>query len=73
VSGQGRGQEPSPSLGEWLKAVLLLFPQAGFLITNSLRFMFSAPGVTSWQYTLLQLQARMAHSSLLCFFLSCGL
>ncbi|XP_077019898.1 transmembrane protein 94 isoform X2 [Tamandua tetradactyla] len=29
---------------------------AGFLITNTLRFMFHAPGVTSWQYTLLQLQ-----------------
>nr|XP_040124389.1 transmembrane protein 94 isoform X8 [Ictidomys tridecemlineatus] len=29
---------------------------AGFLITNALRCMFSAPGVTSWQYTLLQLQ-----------------
>ncbi|XP_033038050.1 transmembrane protein 94 isoform X5 [Trachypithecus francoisi] len=29
---------------------------AGFLITNALRFIFSAPGVTSWQYTLLQLQ-----------------
>ncbi|GAB1297067.1 Transmembrane protein 94 [Apodemus speciosus] len=29
---------------------------AGFLITNALRFMFKAPGVTSWQYTLLQLQ-----------------
>ncbi|XP_062937507.1 transmembrane protein 94 isoform X5 [Cynocephalus volans] len=29
---------------------------ASFLITNALRFMFSAPGVTSWQYTLLQLQ-----------------
>lgn len=32
---------------------------AGFLITNALRFMFKAPGVTSWQYTLLQLQARV--------------
>ncbi|XP_075418327.1 transmembrane protein 94 isoform X1 [Tenrec ecaudatus] len=29
---------------------------AGFLLTNTLRFMFKAPGVTSWQYTLLQLQ-----------------
>ncbi|XP_045428142.1 transmembrane protein 94 isoform X6 [Pipistrellus kuhlii] len=29
---------------------------ASFLITNALRFMLSAPGVTSWQYTLLQLQ-----------------
>ncbi|XP_078230769.1 transmembrane protein 94 isoform X22 [Callithrix jacchus] len=29
---------------------------AGFLITNALRFIFSAPGLTSWQYTLLQLQ-----------------
>ncbi|XP_063097706.1 transmembrane protein 94 isoform X10 [Cavia porcellus] len=28
----------------------------GFLITNALRFMLSAPGATSWQYTLLQLQ-----------------
>ncbi|XP_037663978.1 transmembrane protein 94 isoform X10 [Choloepus didactylus] len=29
---------------------------ASFLITNALRFMFHAPGVTSWQHTLLQLQ-----------------
>ncbi|XP_036853025.1 transmembrane protein 94 isoform X7 [Manis javanica] len=29
---------------------------AGFLITNALRFVLNAPGVTSWQYTLLQLQ-----------------
>ncbi|XP_038597863.1 transmembrane protein 94 isoform X1 [Tachyglossus aculeatus] len=29
---------------------------AGFLVTNALRFIFSAPGVTSWQHTLLQLQ-----------------
>ncbi|XP_074116851.1 transmembrane protein 94 isoform X5 [Sminthopsis crassicaudata] len=29
---------------------------ASFLITNALRFVFRAPGVTSWQYTLLQLQ-----------------
>lgn len=29
---------------------------ASFLITNALRFMLNAPGVTSWQYTLLQLQ-----------------
>ncbi|KAM9006661.1 transmembrane protein 94 isoform X6 [Sarcophilus harrisii] len=29
---------------------------ASFLITNALRFVFKAPGVTSWQYTLLQLQ-----------------
>ncbi|XP_078012034.1 transmembrane protein 94 isoform X6 [Phascolarctos cinereus] len=29
---------------------------ASFLITNALRFVFGAPGVTSWQYTLLQLQ-----------------
>uniref|UniRef100_A0A452TUJ4 Transmembrane protein 94 n=1 Tax=Ursus maritimus TaxID=29073 RepID=A0A452TUJ4_URSMA len=29
---------------------------AGFLITNALRFILNAPGVTSWQYTLLQLQ-----------------
>ncbi|KAH0518681.1 hypothetical protein LTLLF_115435 [Microtus ochrogaster] len=40
---------------------------AGFLITNALRFMFNAPGVTSWQYTLLQLQARATLSSLLSF------
>lgn len=32
--------------------------QASFLITNALRFMLNAPGVTSWQYTLLQLQVR---------------
>ncbi|XP_042112311.1 transmembrane protein 94 isoform X5 [Ovis aries] len=29
---------------------------ASFLITNALRFMLNAPGVTTWQYTLLQLQ-----------------
>ncbi|XP_036613431.1 transmembrane protein 94 isoform X8 [Trichosurus vulpecula] len=29
---------------------------ASFLITNALRFVFGAPGITSWQYTLLQLQ-----------------
>lgn len=29
---------------------------ASFLITNALRFVLNAPGVTSWQYTLLQLQ-----------------
>uniref|UniRef100_A0A8C3XCS9 Transmembrane protein 94 n=1 Tax=Catagonus wagneri TaxID=51154 RepID=A0A8C3XCS9_9CETA len=29
---------------------------AGFLITNGLRFMLHAPGVSTWQYTLLQLQ-----------------
>ncbi|XP_014644744.1 PREDICTED: uncharacterized protein KIAA0195 homolog isoform X5 [Ceratotherium simum simum] len=29
---------------------------ASFLITNALRFMLNAPGITSWQYTLLQLQ-----------------
>ncbi|XP_072501781.1 transmembrane protein 94 isoform X3 [Notamacropus eugenii] len=29
---------------------------ASFLITNALRFVFNAPGITSWQYTLLQLQ-----------------
>lgn len=34
--------------------------QAGFLITNALRFVLNAPGVTSWQYTLLQLQVRPA-------------
>lgn len=38
------------------QTVPILSPQAGFLITNALRFMFKAPGVTSWQYTLLQLQ-----------------
>lgn len=32
--------------------------QASFLITNALRFMLKAPGVTTWQYTLLQLQVR---------------
>ncbi|KAJ1072016.1 hypothetical protein K5549_013883 [Capra hircus] len=31
---------------------------ASFLITNALRFMLNAPGVTTWQYTLLQLQVR---------------
>ncbi|XP_025902556.1 transmembrane protein 94 isoform X3 [Nothoprocta perdicaria] len=29
---------------------------AGFLITNAVRFIFQAPGIASWQYTLLQLQ-----------------
>ncbi|XP_032312734.1 transmembrane protein 94 isoform X6 [Camelus ferus] len=29
---------------------------ASFLITNALRFLLNAPGVTTWQYTLLQLQ-----------------
>lgn len=42
--------------GEGIEPVPILSPQAGFLITNALRFMFKAPGVTSWQYTLLQLQ-----------------
>ncbi|XP_053231853.1 transmembrane protein 94 isoform X1 [Podarcis raffonei] len=28
----------------------------GFLITNAIRFVFMAPGVVPWQYTLLQLQ-----------------
>lgn len=47
--------------------------QVGFLITNALRFMLSAPGATSWQYTLLQLQAGSALSSPLCFALTKGL
>ncbi|KAM6050760.1 transmembrane protein 94 isoform 5-T5 [Chlamydotis macqueenii] len=29
---------------------------ASFLITNAVRFIFKAPGIASWQYTLLQLQ-----------------
>ncbi|OXB56250.1 hypothetical protein ASZ78_006433 [Callipepla squamata] len=29
---------------------------AGFLITNAVRFIFKAPGIASWQHTLLQLQ-----------------
>lgn len=33
---------------------------AGFLVTNALRFVLSAPGVTSWKYTLLQLQVNGA-------------
>lgn len=33
---------------------------AGFLLTNALRFMLGAPGVTSWKYTLLQLQVNGA-------------
>lgn len=32
--------------------------QAGFLITNAVRFIFQAPGIASWQYTLLQLQVK---------------
>lgn len=45
-------------------------PKAGFLITNALRFILNAPGVTSWQYTLLQLQVTPALSPLLCLALS---
>uniref|UniRef100_A0A8B9SUP3 Transmembrane protein 94 n=1 Tax=Anas platyrhynchos TaxID=8839 RepID=A0A8B9SUP3_ANAPL len=32
---------------------------AGFLITNAVRFIFKAPGIASWQYTLLQLQVKV--------------
>lgn len=55
------------------QTVPILSPQAGFLITNALRFMFKAPGVTSWQYTLLQLQARvdLLPAVLLCRVLFC--
>nr|XP_031324931.1 transmembrane protein 94 isoform X1 [Camelus dromedarius] len=37
---------------------------ASFLITNALRFLLNAPGVTTWQYTLLQLQQLFGGSSL---------
>lgn len=40
--------------------------QAGFLITNAVRFIFKAPGIASWQYSLLQLQVKESfelHSS----------
>ncbi|KAB0400688.1 hypothetical protein E2I00_008313, partial [Balaenoptera physalus] len=42
--------------------------RAGFLITNALRFMLNAPGVTTWQYTLLQLQAHTLFSAQLAKF-----
>lgn len=58
MSGQRKG-----SLRAWvfsgvggLRLHLSPSQQASFLITNALRFMLHAPGVTSWQYTLLQLQ-----------------
>lgn len=56
--GRGRGaSEPGSSLGlGGLRLHLSPSQQASFLITNALRFMLNAPGVTSWQYTLLQLQ-----------------
>lgn len=40
----------------WLSFLFEL--QAGFLITNAVRFIFKAPGIASWQYTLLQLQVK---------------
>lgn len=47
--------------------------QASFLITSALRFMLNAPGVTSWQYTLLQLQVMTVLSSPCCSLPSCSL
>lgn len=32
--------------------------QIGFLITNTIRFVFAAPGLVPWQYALLQLQVQ---------------
>ena len=67
VAKEGERQCLGPSRGVGSRLCLCCSQQAGFLITNALRFIFSAPGVTSWQYTLLQLQARTTLSSLSCF------
>lgn len=72
VNGKGRGLQLSPCLGEDTEAMPILSPQAGFLITNALRFMFNAPGVTSWQYTLLQLQVRVPCCASVLFPPFCG-
>lgn len=67
--GRGRGAaEPGffPG-GEALRLHLSCSHQASFLITNALRFVLRAPGVTSWQYTLLQLQVTTVLSALSCF------
>lgn len=64
---EGEPQSLGPSLGPGLLRLhLSRSQQASFLITNALRFMLNAPGITSWQYTLLQLQV-----TTLCFSLSC--
>lgn len=70
VSGQRRGSLRArvPLWGGGLRLHLSCSQQASFLITNALRFMLDAPGVTSWQYTLLQLQV----TPLSCFSLSSG-
>lgn len=68
VGGEWAEEGELPSLrvlwGLGVKAAPAPSRQASFLITNALRFMLSAPGVTSWQYTLLQLQ--VTPSSLCC-------
>lgn len=66
-AGVGREGQNTGSLGARVplwgnKAASLRSHQAGFLITNGLRFMLHAPGVTTWQYTLLQLQVRPSSS-----------
>lgn len=70
--GRGRGaSEPGffPG-GGVLRLYLSCSQQASFLITNALRFMLNAPGVTSWQYTLLQLQVTTVLSAPSCVSLS---
>ena len=70
--GRGKGTLEPECLSGWrgLRLHLSCAPKAGFLITNALRFMLNAPGVTSWQYTLLQLQVTPTVSRLSCFALS---
>lgn len=70
--GRGRGAL-APGFfpgGGVLRPHLSCSQQASFLIANGLRFMLNAPGVTSWQYTLLQLQVTAALSAPPCFSLS---
>lgn len=55
----GALEPKSPLGGVALRQCLSCPQQASFLITNALRFMLNAPGVTTWQYTLLQLQVRL--------------
>lgn len=61
---EGASESLSPGWGGALRLCLACSHQASFLITNALRFMLNAPGVTSWQYTLLQLQVTAVLSSL---------
>lgn len=69
LSGQRKGRLRARVLpgGEALRLHLSCSHQASFLITNALRFVLRAPGVTSWQYTLLQLQVTTVLSALSCF------